>query len=121
MKYINTDFINVCILDNKTVLVEVLDGVEIDDKKSKYANELIQNEMPGNYGMIIDRKSDYSIVPVEVYRNLNENKKLKAIAIVLHNKTNFLPITTEQDLYNGKLEMFEYIKDAHEWLASVLS
>jgi hypothetical protein len=120
MKHIDTDFIHICIIDDKTVLVEAIDGVEIDKEKSQYANCLIENEMPGDYGMIIDRKSDYSIVPLDVYRNLNNIKKLKAIAVVVHNKTNFLPIDSEKRMYNGELEVFQYIKDAHEWLSRVV-
>lgn len=121
MKYIDTDFIHICILDDHTALVEAIDGVEIDDEKSKYANKLIENEMPDNYGMIIDRKADYSIVPIDVYRNLNKIDKLKAIAIVVHNKTNFLPIESEKRFFNGKLEVFEYIKEAHEWITTTVN
>ena len=120
MKHIDTDFIHICILDNKTVLVEAVDGVEIDSEKSRYANCLIENEMPGNYGMIIDRKADYSIVPLDVYRNLNNIKKLKAIAIVVNNKTNFLPISSEKRMYNGELEVFQYIEEAREWISRIV-
>lgn len=120
MKYIDTDFVHISILDDKTVLVEAIDGVEIDDEKSRYANSLIEREMPGEYGMIIDRKSDYSIVPLDVYRNLNNIKNLKAIAIVVHNKMNFLPIDSEKRMYNGELEVFQYIKEAHEWINRVV-
>jgi hypothetical protein len=38
MKYIDTDFIHISILDDKTVLVEAMDGVDINFEKSKYAN-----------------------------------------------------------------------------------
>ena len=120
MKHIDTDFIHIYILDNKTVLVEAVDGVEIDSEKSRYANCLIENEMPGNYGMIIDRKADYSIVPLDVYRNLNNIKKLKAIAIVVNNKTNFLPISSEKRMYNGELEVFQYIEEAREWISRIV-
>ena len=37
MKYIDTDFIHISILDAKTVLVEAMYGVEIDLEKSRYA------------------------------------------------------------------------------------
>lgn len=121
MRYIDTEFIHISILDDKTVMVEAIDGVEIDGDKSKYANGLIQDAMPGNYGMIIDRKADYSIVPLQVYENLNRIEKLKAIAIVIHDKNNFLPINTEKKLYNGELEVFQYIKEAHEWINAVLN
>jgi hypothetical protein len=121
MKYIATDFIHISILDAQSVLVEAMDTVEIDLEKSKYANELIENEMPGDYGMIIDRKADYSIVPVDVYDILNKIQKLKAIAIVTHNKRSYFPVSIEQKLYKGKFGTFQSIKQAHEWIIQVLN
>ncbi|MDH5370327.1 MAG: hypothetical protein OEW99_13955 [Gammaproteobacteria bacterium] len=121
MKHIETDFIHISILDNKTVLVEAMDEVEINLEKSKYANSLIENEMENNYGMIINRKADYSIVPIDVYNVLNEFKRLKAIAIVVHDKRNFLPIDTEKNLFNGELDVFYSIQQAHLWLNQVVN
>ncbi len=121
MKYIGTDFIHISILDTRSVLVEAMDAVEIDLEKAKYANQLIENEMPGDYGMIIDRKADYSIVPVDVYNILNNIEKLKAIAIVTYNKKSYFPISIEQKLYKGKLEVFQSIQQAHEWIDQVLN
>ncbi|MDH5766495.1 MAG: hypothetical protein OEZ38_10815 [Gammaproteobacteria bacterium] len=121
MKYLDTDFIHISILDNKTVLVEAMEGVEINLEKSKYANELIESEMPGNYGMIINRKADYSIVPVDVYNILNSLKKLKAIAIVVYNRRNFLPVETEKKLFKGRLEVFNSVQEAHQWVSQVLN
>ncbi|MDH5444902.1 MAG: hypothetical protein OEY52_05050 [Gammaproteobacteria bacterium] len=121
MKYIPTDFMHISILDDRTVLVEAMPGVEIDGAKSRYANELIQKEMPGEYGMIIDRKSDYSIVPVAVYDILNSIDNLKAIAIVVHGTRSFLPFETEKNLFKGELEIFQTIREAHEWIGKVLS
>lgn len=120
MKYIDTDFIHISILDAKTVLVEAMYGVEIDLEKSRYANQLIANEMPANYGMIIDRKADYSIVPVDVYNVLNSFERLKAIALVVHNKTSYFPVSVEQKLYQGQLEAFQTINQAHRWIEKKL-
>ncbi|MDH5258774.1 MAG: hypothetical protein OEX07_12235 [Gammaproteobacteria bacterium] len=116
MKYIDTDFVHISILDDEVVLVEAMYGVEINAEKSKYANELIENEMQGVYGMIIDRKADYSIAPVGVYKVLNSLDKLKAIAIVTHSKRNFLPVETEKNLFNGALAVFDSIHEAHKWI-----
>ena len=121
MKYLDTDFIHISILDDKTVLVEAMEGVEIDLEKSKYANELIESEMPDDYGMIINRKADYSIVPVDVYNILNSLKKLKAIAIVVYKSRNFLPVETEKKLFKGKLEVFDSVQEAHQWVLQVLN
>ena len=120
MKYLDTDFIHIQILDPQTVLVEAIDGVEIDLEKSKHANDLIENEMSNDYKMIINRKADYSIVPIDVYKILNGLKKLKSIGIVVNNKPNFLPMSTEKKLFKGKLEFFQTIKDAHEWENQIL-
>lgn len=114
MKHLHNDFMHISILDSMTVLVEAREAVEIDYEKAKHANELIEAEMSGDYGMIIDRKSAYSIVPIDVYKILNNLKHLKAIALVVH-KRNFLPISTEKKLFKGKLEVFDSIKEAHEW------
>jgi hypothetical protein len=121
MKYVETDFNHISILDDIAVLIEAIDGVDICAEKAKYANDLIEKEMPANYGLIIDRKADYSIVPVEVYNALNKYERLKAIAIVLQNKRNFLPVTTEKKLFKGQLEVFKTIKEAHAWITGVIT
>jgi hypothetical protein len=121
MKNIETDFIHISILDTNTVLIEAMEGVDINQEKSTYTNQLIANEMPGNYGMIIDRKADYSIVPVDVYNVLNSFERLKAIAIVVHNKKSYFPVSAEQQLYQGKLEVFQTICQAHQWLKETLN
>jgi hypothetical protein len=121
MKNIETDFIHISILDSNTVLIEAMEGVDINQEKSKYTNQLIADEMPGNYGMIIDRKADYSIVPVDVYNVLNSFERLKAIAIVVHSKKSYFPVSAEQQLYRGKLEVFQTISQAHKWLEETLN
>lgn len=121
MKCLDTNFMHISIIDSRTVLVAAMNGVEIDAEKSKYANGLIEREMPGDYGMIIDRKANYSIVPIDVYNILNSFERLKAIAIVVHGKRNFLPISMEQRLYNGQLDMFRSIRQAHEWIVEIVN
>lgn len=120
MKSIDTDFIHIDILDQKTVLVEAVEGVEIDLVKALHANEMIAREMPSDYGMIINRKADYSIVPLDVYNVLNGIPTLKAIAIVVHGKRNFLPINTEKKLFERDLEVFGSIEGARQWLSEVI-
>jgi len=115
------DFINIYILDDKTVMVEAIDGVEIDAIKARRANDMIARAMPGDYGMIINRKADYSIVPLDVYRILNSIPTLKAIAIVIHKRRNFLPIITEKKLFERELEVFDSVDTARQWLAHVIN
>jgi len=115
------DFIHIQVLDDKTVLVEAVDGIEIDAIKARRANEAIARAMPGNYGMIINRKADYSIVPLDVYKVLNSIPTLKALAIVIRNGRNFLPIITEKKLFARELEVFDSIDSARQWLSQVIT
>lgn len=121
MKNLKTQTINIKLLDSQTVLIEALQGVEINASEAKAGNELIEQEMTGNYGMIIHRKADYSIAPVEVYDLLNRRQKLKAIAIIKPNKKSCLPLSIERQLFKGPFATFHTIKDAHEWLNSVVN
>jgi len=113
-------FIVINKLDEQTVLVEVKYGVDIDSEKSQLANDVIEENMSSDYGMIINRKAEYSIVPLDDYKILNRIENLKAIAIVKHNHPIGLPVKTEQKLFKGKLEEFTFIDDAKTWLNSIL-
>lgn len=120
MEYINTKDIYTTKLDDMTVLIEAKEGVEIDQETAASNMAAMVKVMPGNFGMIILRRSDYSIVPIDVYKSLNKIGNLKAIALVLPNKRNALPVATEQKLFKGELQSFMYIREAHEWTHQVL-
>ena len=116
MRAIDTKAVDIAILDNDVVLVEAKYGVEINSVNSMIANDLIASEISGNYGLILNRKKDYSIVPVDVYEVLNSMERLKAIAVVLYNETSKLGIVTEQHLFKGALAIFDNVEDARVWL-----
>lgn len=120
MEVLEMGFLKANLLDRKTVLVEAREGVEIDHEKSTYANQLIQDKMPGDYGMIIVRNRDYSIVPIDVYKVLNSIDTLKALAIVTPAGRNFLPIQTEKKMYDGQLESFLTVEEAQKWIEEVV-
>lgn len=120
MKEFDIHFANIRIIDSQTVLIQAKYGVEIDAEMSRKAQKLIESEMPAEYGIIVDRKADYSIIPIEVYRTLNEIKNLKAIAIVLNGKRSMLPVNTEKNLFRGELAVFQTIAEAHEWLSRTI-
>ena len=120
MKILDNDFIVINKLDEQTVLVEAKYGVDINSEKSQLANKVIEDNMPSHYGMILNRKAEYSIVPIDAYKVLNKIDNLKAIAIVMHNHPIGLPVKTEQKLFKGKLDVFASIEEAHSWLNSIL-
>jgi hypothetical protein len=119
-KTLKTDFGQFIFLDDQTVVAEAYDSVSIEGKKVQDAMDLIENELPGDYTLILDRKADYSIVPVEVYKFFARLERLKAIAIVRYRDRDFLPDNMEQRVFKGRIEKFSSIKEAHEWSLNII-
>ena len=121
MIIVDNGFVEIYKIDEQTVLIQVKYGAEIDYEKSESLLTLVENKMSSEFGMIINRKEDYSIVPHDVYKVFNRSENLKAIAIVLHDKPLGLPIRIEQKLFKGKLDTFVSIESAHKWLINHLN
>lgn len=120
MNKIETDILFAEKLAHNIVLVEAKYGVEINKEKSLNSNKILVETMAGDYGMIVDRKLDYSIDPVSIYALLNSIEPLKVIAIVLHKESSLSMIPTEQRLFKGPLEVFWNVEDAQVWMADAL-
>ncbi|MDH5216655.1 MAG: hypothetical protein OEX19_03100 [Gammaproteobacteria bacterium] len=120
MNKIETDILFAEKLAHNIVLVEAKYGVEINKEKSLNSNKILVETMVGDYGMIVDRKLDYSIDPVSIYALLNSIEPLKVIAIVLHKESSLSMIPTEQRLFKGPLEVFWNVEDAQVWMADAL-
>ena len=122
MKYIDTDIMQISILSSEVVFASAREGVRIDlgNKQHVYqlarAYQSIENAMKNSYGMIIDRNSYYSIVPIEAYNSFNDFKRLKAIALVIDKERRYFPVEFEKDLYQGEIEIFETIQQARNWI-----
>jgi hypothetical protein len=115
----STGFGQFSFLDAHTVVATAHDGVEIDGQKVQQAIALIEKELTGDYALILNRKEDYSIVPVEVYKYFGSLGRLKAIAIVMYSHREFLPGDMEQRLFKGMLGKFNSIEKAHSWLKEI--
>ena len=116
MKTIKKDFGQFTFLDEHTVVAEAYKGVEIDAEKVKQAIELIESELSGEYGMILDRKSEYSIMPIEVYEFFASIERLKVLSIVSYRIHDALPEGTEEAIYGKNIKKFNSIESAHEWM-----
>ena len=121
MKTIDLEYVTLTFIDDKTVLVEAKYGVEITGEDCPNTHEIIEKEMSADYGMIINRKEDYSIAPLQVYNVLNGFKRLKAIAIVNHKARTAICVETEQKLFRGQLEDFTTVDAARSWLDDQLA
>ena len=128
MKYIDTDIIQISILGAETVLAESRKKVWVELNHEKYilqlidAYQLIENAMTNDYGMIIDRNSHYSIVPVDAYNVFNRFKRLKAIALAINDeRRKYFPVSFEQDLYQGEMKVFQTVGQARNWIKKMLN
>lgn len=119
-KTIETASATATILSDRLVLVRAKSGVEINQENASRGGKLIENAMPGDYGQIIDRAEDYSIAPVEVLQILNQNPKLRAIAIVVHRESSRQTAELGRRLFKGQFAVFSSIEQARQWLESVL-
>lgn len=119
-KTIETATATATILSDTLVLVRAKSGVEINQDNASRGDKLIEDAMPGDYGQIIDRTEDYSIAPVEVFQILNQNPKLKAIAIVVHRETSLQTAALGKRLFDGEFAVFTSIEQARQWLENVL-
>lgn len=119
-RIIELEALTIAFIDDVTVLVRAKPEVTIDFDKAKETNELIQDSMPGDYGMIIDREADYSIMPVEVFGVLNKIEKLKAIAIVAHRNSSLTTAKIDKLLFKKQLDVFFSLTEAHRWIQETL-
>ena len=108
-------------LNDHIVLVQMNEGTEVNREIALQGNKAIANAMPGDYGMIIDRQADYSLMPVEVFEVLNSISTLKAIAIVAHRQSTAEFIKFEKRMFKNSLELFVDIESAEAWIEQTLS
>jgi hypothetical protein len=109
------------ILDDHTVRFEAREGVDTDAERVRLSARKIGEAYSGDYGMIVDRKADYSLDPVPVYAILDALSNLKAIAIVCYRSTTLGMIAMERKLSRGELEGFSGLDCARAWLTRRLS
>lgn len=127
MKNIDAEIMQIHVLSPEVVFASASKGARIDLGNKQhvyrltYAYQSIENAMKHSYGMIIDRNSQYSILPIEAYNSFNDFKNLKAIALVIDKGRRFFPVEFEKDLYQGEIEIFETIDQARSWIESIFN
>lgn len=120
MKKLETPTSLIQILNEKIALSRPKQGVEVDYEAARRGMELISNAMPGDFGLIIERTEDYSIVPVEVFEVLNEITKLKVIAMVVHKESSAKTARLNKIFFDRDLEVFFSVGQAYDWVDGML-
>jgi len=79
-------------------------------------HEFIAKRLKCDYGIIVDRQADYSLLPVPVFQFLNAWAPLTAIAIVAHRPMSKTIAQIDKGLSRKPLAIFDNIDDAQLWL-----
>lgn len=108
-------------VDAHTVIASAHEAVEIDAAKVKHAIELIEETFDGDYALVLNRRSDYSVMPMQVYQFFSAIPRLRAIAIVRYNRREMLPDDMEMRLFDGPLQKFSTLEDACAWVKTLFS
>jgi len=106
MKKIESPISHIQILSENVVLSQPRQSAEVGYEAARLGIVLISNAMPGEFGLIIERAEDYSIIPVEVFEVINETPKLKVIAIVVHKESSAKTAELNKMFFHRELEVF---------------
>ena len=116
MNAISTDFNKVTVIEGGIAVIEGEHGVEIDHSKANITFDIIEKEISGDYGIIINRKKDYSVIPHEIYDVMNKRKRLRAVAMVAYRTETRLSAEIEKALYKGLFKLFHNLSEATDWI-----
>ena len=95
-------------------------GVEIALEDSKQHRQIVDNACSGDYGYLLDRRNDYS-VKHETYVHLNNNPRLKCIAVISYRRNTVINFSLEKRFIRKPFELFDSLEAAKEWLQQQLS
>ena len=82
----------------------------------KENHQIITEQLGGCYGMIVDRREEYSVMPVPVFEFLNSWEPLKAIVIVTHRSMSKKIAEIDQSLSNKPLVLMDNVDQAQVWI-----
>lgn len=115
LRELNTDHAVIKFMSDNVCLVEAKYGVNITRDKARQTYQLIDDGMEGDYAVIVDRVSDHSFAPLQVYEVMNSYPRLKVAALVLHRRSSFMGVALEKRLFSGEMQVFRYVSDAYSW------
>lgn len=106
------------ILNDRVALIRVRAGMEVGYDNGREVLHQIDDAMPADYGIIIDRAEDYSLDPVAVYQISNNLSRLKALAIVVYRDRSMLTAEIDKRLSRKDIAIFSTIDEAKTWIES---
>jgi len=109
------------VINERVVILRGKPGVEINRQTASSVLTGVEQLVPGEFGLIIDRKADYSVAPVETFDVLNNTPRLKAVAMVTYRPTTTSLAQLDQRLYKGQLKIFNALDAAEAWINAFMN
>jgi hypothetical protein len=107
------------VLDEHVVLVETKAGVTRDRHMTRQLYEEVEQMLPGEYSLVVNRKNEYVMWCVETYDETNGRERLRGIAIVTYQAINALMIEYEAKLCQKPFKNFNRVDEAVSWAKSL--
>jgi hypothetical protein len=102
-------------VDDHVVITETKEGVTIDAPFVKQAYDIIEENLPGNYTLILDRKNKYRLMRFEVAKEDAQRDRLKGIATVVYNSTSMQMAKIDKPVSKKPFDIFDNLDDAIAW------
>jgi len=115
MKTIELEKTTLVFIDEHVVIAESKEGVTVDISAVKQAYDLIEENLSGNYTLILDRKNKYRLMRFEVAKEDEKRERLKGIAVVAYNNTALQMAKLDQHATKKPFAIFDQLDDAIVW------
>lgn len=115
MKTIELEKTKLVFIDDQIVITETKRDVLIDHATVKQAYDIIEEELSGNYTLIIDRRNKYRLMRFEVAKEDEQRDRLKGIAVVTYNNTALQMAKMDKHASKKPFAIFDQLDEAIAW------
>ena len=113
------DNANINLIDGNIVLFEADPDIVVDKTKAQNFYQEIERHIQGEYSIIIHRKHRYQLLRMEVFKVINNQERLLAMAIVAPQDLRKKMADIEAPLCKKPFATFSDIESAVTWIQSL--
>lgn len=115
MKTIELEKTNIVFFDEKIVIIEPKKNAIIDRAVVKQVYDIIEENLTGNYNLIIDRKNKHKSIRFESAKEDEQRDRLKGIAVVACNNTVLQMAELDKRISRKPFVIFTQLENAIAW------
>ena len=115
MKTIELEKTKLVFFDDQIVIVEPKKDATIDHTVVKQAYDIIEENLTGNYTLIIERKNKYKLIRFEAAKEDEQRDRLKGIAVVAFNNIALQMAELDKRISKKPFVIFTQLENAIAW------